>query len=332
MKIFTYNEIDSTQWQELLDKSSTASYFQSRECYDFYCRLSFLTPFLIGVSEDGQLTGLVCGYIISDGNAIKRFFSRRAIVPGGLLLAEDISEVALIALLDELKRQLTDKAIYIEIRNYNDYTAYRASIESAGFIYKPHLNFRVNTPDVETAFKNLNTTKRRDVRLSLKQGAEILLVNNTEDVQVYYKILKQLYQEKIKTPLFPLEFFEKLALSDAGRLFVVKYQHEIIGGSVCVAFDNKTLYEWFVCGRDGELKNIFPSTLATWAAIEYAAANKFEKFDMMGAGKPEEGYGVRQFKSEFGGELVEHGRFLYINNPLLYKTGEFAIKMLRKIK
>ena len=195
MKILTYNEIDSTQWQKLLDKSSTASYFQTRECYDFYCQLSFLTPFLIGVSEDGQLRGLVCGYIISDGNAIKRFFSRRAIVPGGLLLAEDISEVALTTLLHELKRQLTNKAIYIEFRNYNDYAAYRKVIESAGFIYKPHLNFRVNTPDVETAFKNLNTTKRRDVRLSLKQGAEILLVNKAEEVQAYYKILKQLYQE-----------------------------------------------------------------------------------------------------------------------------------------
>ena len=107
---------------------------------------------------------------------------------------------------------------------------------------------------------------------------------------------------------------------------------EIIGGSVCVAFDNKILYEWFVCGRDGVYKNIFPSTLATWAAIEYAATNKFEKFDMMGAGKPEEGYGVRQFKAKFGGELVEHGRFLYVINPLLYKTGEFAIKMLRNTK
>ena len=52
----------------------------------------------------------------------------------------------------------------------------------------------------------------------------------------------------------------------------------------------------------------------------------------MGAGKPDENYGVREFKEKFGGELVEYGRFIRINNPLLYKLGTSALSILKQIK
>ena len=83
---------------------------------------------------------------------------------------------------------------------------------------------------------------------------------------------------------------------------------------------------------DGQVKNVFPSTLATWAGIEFAALNGFKRFDMMGAGKPDEGYGVREFKSKFGGELVEHGRFLCICQPTLYKLGKYIISIIKGTK
>jgi len=50
----------------------------------------------------------------------------------------------------------------------------------------------------------------------------------------------------------------------------------------------------------------------------------------MGAGKPDEDYGVREFKSKFGGELVNYGRFIRINNPFYYKLGELGLKILYK--
>ena len=52
----------------------------------------------------------------------------------------------------------------------------------------------------------------------------------------------------------------------------------------------------------------------------------------MGAGKPNEDYGVREFKSKFGGELVEFGRFERINNHFLYLIGKTGLKILKKFK
>lgn len=323
------SDINPVQWNELVTKSATASFFQTPECYDFYKSLTFLKPFFFGVSENGKLLGIACGYVIADGNFIKRFFSRRAIIPGGLLLDNALSENILMEFLQFISTELLNEAIYIEIRNFNDFAPYRSIFETSDFRYQPHLNFHVETPNVEAALKKLNRTKRRYVKLSQNEGAECLETTDKEEINRFYKLLLQLYTVKIKTPLFPLDFFEKLVLIPNGKLFVVKFKDEIIGGSVCVMLPENTVYEWFVCGLDGKYKNVYPSTLATWAGIEYAATNGYAYFDMMGAGKPDESYGVREFKSEFGGELVEHGRFLYICKPNLYKVGRFAIKFIK---
>jgi lipid II:glycine glycyltransferase (peptidoglycan interpeptide bridge formation enzyme) len=40
--------------------------------------------------------------------------------------------------------------------------------------------------------------------------------------------------------------------------------------------------------------------------------------------------GVCDFKMEFGGELVEYGRFLCVRKPLLYKIGEFGVSLLKR--
>ncbi|MEA4935656.1 MAG: GNAT family N-acetyltransferase [Paludibacter sp.] len=323
------NRIDVSLWTDLIRENDTASFFQTPECYHFYASLSFLKPFIYAVSENDKLVGVMCGYIISDGNVAKRFFSRRAIVPGGLLLHANISSVALQCLLNEATTQLKNKAIYLEIRNYNDYSAFRPTIEAAGFIYNAHLNFHVATPDVELTLKQLNATKRRDIKLSRNEGAEWIESRDPDDVKEYYKILHDLYINKVKTPLFPSEFFEKLVQMENGKFFVIKYKNKVIGGSVCVALPGVALYEWFVCGLDGKIKNVYPSTIATYAAIAYAANNGFQRFDMMGAGKPNEAYGVREFKSKFGGRLLEQGRFLFVNKPRLYKLGNWMVKKMK---
>ena len=330
MKVYnTFSEIDRTQWQELVVQSPTASFFQTPECYEFFSTFSFLTPFVFGVSENDKLVGILSGYVTSDGNIIKQYLSRRAIVSGGALLDISISQKALEKLLITATETLKRKAIYLEIRNYTDYSGYKVSFQAVGFQYTPHLNFHVATTDVDSSLMNLSTTRRREIKLSIKAGALWSETNDPEDVRTYYAILLDLYKTKVKTPLFPLEFFEKLVQQSFGKLFVIKRDNQIIGGSVCVVLSGRIIYEWFVCGLDGQVKNVFPSTIATWAAIEYAATNGYACFDMMGAGKPDDGYGVRDFKSKFGGDLVENGRFLYQINPFLFKIGKIAVRIMR---
>lgn len=308
------------------------NWFQSDECLNFYKSLSFVEPFECSVERGGVIKGRVVGYVQKDGGRVKRFLSRRAIINGGPMLADDITDAELQALLDSCMQRLKGRVIYMEIRNFDDYDIHRNAFEKCGWRYEPHYNFHIDTSSLDVVVANLGKSRKRDIRTSLRDGATISEAETFEDVKSLYGILSNLYSTKVKTPLFPFEFFEKLYCSDWGKVFVVRLDGEIVGGTVCVC-GRDTIYEWFACGEDGISKSVFPSTLATYAGIKYAAENGYKRFDMMGAGAPGDGgYGVRDFKAKFGGELVEHGRFRCIINPILYELGTLGVRILKKLK
>ena len=333
MKIITAaNEIEEFQWSDLVQSSKVASWFQTPEAYRFFDSLSFLEAFCVAVESDGVLKGLVVGFIQKDGGKLKQFLSRRAIINGGPLFSEDIEDEELTVLLTATKDILKRKAIYIETRNFNDYSQWRSVFKKCGFLYEPHYDIQVDTTTMDVVNSNIGKSRKRDVRVSLRDGASIVEKPTKQQVEDYYLILSELYKNKVKTPLFPFDFFEKLFQLSDSYFLLVEYSDKIVGGTVCVGLKGKALYEMFACGQDGVYKNIFPSELATFSGIQQAVNNGYPVFDMMGAGKPDDGgYGVRDFKAKFGGELVEYGRFRYICNPFLYKIGILGVKILKRL-
>nr|MCR5040144.1 aminoacyltransferase [Bacteroidales bacterium] len=303
----------------------------TQEAYAFFDELSFLEAFAYGVESEGQLKGLVVGYIQKDGGKLKQFFSRRAIIIGGPLLSEDIEEEELKTLLQSVKQALVNKVVFIETRNFNDYGIWRTAFMNCGFDYNPHLNFHVRTESLEVAQSGIGKHRWRYIRVSLRDGANLVDHPNQNQLVEFYSILKHLYHTKVKTPLFPYEFFTKLIELENAHFFLVDYEGKVIGGSVCVAMPGRAVYEWFVCGNENYRKGIRPTSVATWFGLEYAANNGCPLFDLMGAGKPNEPYGVRDFKAEFGGKLVEHGRFVYLNKPFLFWIGKLGVKIMKKL-
>lgn len=330
-KVVEIQSIVQLAWDGLVRTSSVANWFQTREAYEFYDGLSFLEAFALGVEEQGCLKGVVVGAIQKDGGTIKRFFSRRAILTGGPLLADDITEDALTLLLDALKSRLKRKAIYVEMRNFNDYSPWRSVFERCGFAYEPHYDIWVDTSTMEAVNEHLGKSRKRDIRVSLRDGASLVSHPSLEQVREYYAILLDLYTTKVKTPLPSVEFFEKLLDVASSAFLLVEYERRIVGGTVCVGLEGQALYEMYACGQDGTFKNIFPSELATFAGLQYAAENGYPRFDMMGAGKPDDGgYGVRDFKLKFGGELKEFGRNRFVCSRWLYGIGKLGVKIMKR--
>lgn len=336
MRVVAYNDIDRAAWSALVRESRTGTWFQMPEAYNFFAsQPELFKPFAIGLENDGRLRAVCCGYVTVEKSAIKQFLTRRAIIIGGPCFADDATDDEVAVLMNAVRKELKSKAIYVETRNFNDYSRWKEAFTKAGFSYQPHLNFHVDTSSVEVVEANLGKSRKRDIKTTIRDGAFIIEQPTIEQVREYYVILENLYRTKVKTPLFPLSFFETLWRNKDGRFLLVgldtNHGVEIIGGTVCVAQEGKCLYEWFVSGRDGEWKSIFPSSYATYAGIKYAAEHNMPRFDMMGAGKPDEAYGVRDFKARFGGTEVEYGRFLCVTKPLLYKLGTIAVKFLKKI-
>ncbi len=382
-------DIDRRAWSRLVAESQTGTWFQSPDAYDFFASLPELFDvFAVGIAdcrlknEDCKLRAICVGYVTKEKNALRQFFTRRAIIIGGPCLADDCTleevETLMRAVRSHLRFKIADcrmgggknnkfsifnvqcalrTPIYIETRNFNDYSQWREAFETAGFAYQPHLNFHVDTSSPEIVETNLGKSRKRDIRTTVREGVTIVELTNervkelgnervSELVSEFYAILQRLYRTKVKTPLFPLSFFQALAKHPDGRFLLTEYQGRIIGGTVCVAFQKSPMsnlqstnttpagvvYEWFACGEDGVYPHIFPSCYATYAGIRYAAEHGCPRFDMMGAGKPGKDYGVRDFKAKFGGKEVEHGRYMCVLRPMLFKIGTIGVRILKHLK
>lgn len=331
MQIRIITEVDEefrNRWDKFVLEHPNGNFFQSPAAFNFFRSVENHQPFVITASEKDELKGILSGIIMKEPG-IKGFFSKRCIVWGGpICKIDDLCQL----LIDELNEFVKKKAIYTEFRNLFDVTDLNDYFIKSGYELEDRINFIVDIESIEINKKKLNENRRRQINKSLKSGVEIVSPKEIREVKEFYSILKKLYKEKVRKPLPSFEFFKEFfEQKDFGKYLLVQYQGKIIGGIMSPIYKD-TIYEWYVCGLDTEFKEQSPSVMATWAAIEYAANNGLKYFDFMGAGKPDDEYGVREFKSKFGGKEVRYGRYIRVNNKLLYNIGKLGIKVMSRFK
>ena len=337
-RILTYDEINPLAWQKLVDESPYATWFQTQEAYQFYAaNKQEMTPFACGIERDGELRAVCVGYVTREKSSFKQYFTRRAIIIGGPLIADSANEEDVARMLYTIRHPdvlitvstfcptWRNLPIYIETRNFHDYSRWKEVFEAYGFRYQPHLNIQVTCDAAHT----MSEQRRRQVKKAISNGATICEAQLEQEIRDWYQILQQLYREKVRTPLFTEEFFLEFYRKGWGKYLLVKHEGKVIGGMMCPILESRAIYEWYVCGLDEDYREQYPSVMATYAAIEYAKEYGLPLFDFMGAGKPDANYGVRDFKKEFGGEVVEHGRFLCIRKPILYAIGKLGVRILK---
>jgi serine/alanine adding enzyme len=280
--------------------------------------------------EEGIEKGRLAGLLFSD-SGIKGYLSRRCIVWGGPVIPDDVLDKNKVSkiLINSLLHKLKGKAIYIEFRNLFDCSGFHSLFTDFGFQFSEHLNF-INLLDNEISVKKrISVSKLKQIKKSLNAGAEIVDSKDELEIGDFYKLLYDLYKTKVKTPLPRLDYFLNLLKYNIGVFLLIKFQNKIIGGLMGGVY-NEVIYAIYACGEDGKYKDVYPSVLANWAGLEYGLKNDLKYFDFLGAGKPNEDYGVREFKSKFGGELVNYGRYKLILNKPLYLLGEMGLKLMKK--
>ncbi|MET2984891.1 peptidoglycan bridge formation glycyltransferase FemA/FemB family protein [Aureibaculum conchae] len=330
MKLLINEGVRRDKWTNLLENSQYSNPFHTESFYNFYNSIEEFSADVFALEENDQYTALVV-VTIQKELGVKGYFSRRGIIYAGPVFTNN-SESTSTALLKGVFNYYRKKLIYIESRNNFDYSAFKNHFGKLGFNYVPWLNFHLNTKELASMKKVMSSSKLRQIKKSIKNGAHWAEAKSEKEIKYFYAILSDLYKNKVKKPLFPEEFFIEFFRKNVGKCLLVYKGNTVIGGIICPILKNKIIYEMYVCGLDQEYKHLYPSSMATWAAMEYAVQNNIALFDFMGAGSPDEDYGVREFKSRFGGEQVEHGRFMKIINPFLFKIGSIGVKVLAKIK
>jgi len=332
MRVLVDNDVSKEQWESFYLSNFFSSPFQSYSFYSFFNSIEGLSAKVFACEENNQILAL-CVVSLQKEKGIQRFFSSRAIVYGGPLLCVNNPKVNDI-LIKHIKFFYKKKAIYIEFRNLLDYSKDKLVFIENGFNYLCYQNYLINI-NIDF-FQKFNSEKRRQIRKSINLGVKLSVATQVEEIIQLYEILYNVYRLKAKKPLpnvnFFLSLFNYFMIYRIGFVTLVKNeQNTIIGGSFCLV-DNNTTYDWFRCGLDKEYKDFYPSTLAAYAGMKFGFDMGCNTFDFMGAGLKGEKYGVREFKSQFGGQLVEFGRFIYIHNPFLYKLGKVGLNVLKLLK
>ncbi|WP_179830143.1 lipid II:glycine glycyltransferase FemX [Spirosoma fluviale] len=260
------------------------------------------------------------------------FLSSRNIIWGGPIVLGKSMDV-----MEGLLRFYTKNApssIYTQVRNLVDTDKYKALFNKYGFEYEDHLTILVDLTRSEAdLWKGVHTKRRNQIRRAEKEGCFVEQPHSIEALQACYSILQEVYQ-RAKLPLPDFSHFESLLhQSDERsglRLFTVIWEGKIIGCMLCLAHGD-WLFDYYA-GAYSHFYKKYPNDLLPWAVFCWARKNGFRYFDFGGAGKPDVPYGVREYKKQFGGELVCYGRYERHSYPKLFVLAKFSLLLWRKLK
>jgi lipid II:glycine glycyltransferase (peptidoglycan interpeptide bridge formation enzyme) len=232
-----------------------------------------------------------------------------------------------------MEASLRGKAIYFEVRNFHDFQFLRPAYEKSGWRYLPYLNvlLPLEGKSPREVLAGMKYNRRRELKLAQQYGAAGRLAQSEEEVRELYRILVELYRERVKVPLPQVDYFLSLYRSSTGKVFVVEHEQRLIGGAFCLCLEGQGIYTKYYCGIRDYHPKIISTHLAVWAAVEYGLQCGAKRLDFMGAGLKDREYGVRTYKMQFGGELVEHGRFVKMLDPWLYQIGKTGLSIMRKL-
>jgi len=321
------HKINNQKWEDFVINHPEGNFFQTPSYIEFVSEIENIDPVVLFALDKNEIIGVLCGTLQKEGSKIKAYFSRRLIIEGGPLVKNHDREISEL-LISEITKLYSDKTIFIEFRNLFSQKDIETYLTKKKYVYTAYLNVVICTEkkSLEEIISLMTYNRRREIRMSLKNKASYCEARNENDVVQLYSILNELYKSQVNRPLPSLSFFLSIYKLSKGKVFIVLHNNKIIGGSFC--FHSPNVYTLYYCGLRKYNKKVFPTHLAIIAAIDYSIKNSLKYVDLMGAGIKNKKYGVREYKKQFSGNLVEYGRYIRINKPILYFIGKIGIKLL----
>lgn len=328
------NNIDLSMWREFVKGHPKSSVFQTPEMYEVYKQTPNYVPLIfMAIHENGSCIGILLACIISEGEGVIGKFSSRSIIQGGPLVKDDDLEICN-RLLQEYNMYVSDKAVYTQIRNQYDNLSLNDAFQCNGYVFESHLNFIINTEyEDKTIWNKIGKSRKSHIKKAYSNGLIVeCYANDKIDCNLItqgYLIIKEVYHNA-RLPLASIDLFMNMSKSGNLVLFVVKYNNIIIGCRFALAYNN-ILYGWYA-GSYSLYYSKFPNDILIWETLKWAHYNNYKWFDYGGAGNPNKPYGVRKFKSQIGGDLVNFGRYECVHKEIKYKIGVLAYRIFKLYK
>ncbi len=328
-------DLPEDQWRTFVDRHPQGNIFHTPEMFQVFSQVEGYQPLLwAAVYEDGRIAALFLPVFVTL-NPLLGPLTRRAIVYGSVLCSPEADSCqALSMVLKSYLRLNKQKCLFTELRNVSSMEAEQPVFREHGFTYQPYLNYLIDlSRPTREVFLNIGARTRKNIKRGLNKN-DVLVKEVTDAGQIgeCFNLLSQTYQAA-KVPLTPLSMFEA-----AFRLLypkkLVRFTLAYIDGhpaavSVELLYKN-VMYGWFG-GMDRAYGKYNPNEMLMWHLLKWGTENGYRLYDFGGAGKPDEEYGVRDFKAKFGGELVSYGRNVYVHRPGLLWVSQQGYQVIRNL-
>ncbi len=327
--------IPQEDWSEFILKNPLGTLFHTPQMNGVFANTKGYFPLSLSVTDgNGKIMAMLNAVIMKETNRFLEPFSGRSIMFGGPVFENTNSgHEAVLFLMKEYNAVSEKQALYSEIRNIYDMSEFNHLFNQCGYLLEDHLNFLIDLKRPENEiWSDINRSMRKNINKARKNGVLIKEVTEKEKIKVFYNFLKNTYH-KAKKPIMDLSYFEAIydLLVPAGmaKFHLAEYKNEYIGGRVTLMYKN-IVYAHYVSTSD-EYKHLNPNAFLNWEIIRWGINNGFHEFDFGGAGNPQEEYGVREFKRQFGGRPVNYGRYRKIHSPTKAKIVDIGFGLYRKI-
>jgi serine/alanine adding enzyme len=312
---FRFVQPSNEIWNEYVLSHPHGNIFQNDYLGSVYRKTKNHESFCIAVTDSNDTILAGMQIIIIKELGILGALSARAIIQGGPLFEDSEDGIAVAKVLmryyDDIAKK---KVLYTEIRNMWDTSRHLSLFCNNGYTYEPHLNYINNLG--KDQFKKVSKKRRYGITKAQRNGVIVEEIESEELIPTMYRFLKETYSNA-RLPIVDISFFitlfDLLRPKGLAKAFLAKHENNYIGTIVVLLYKND-IYD-LCAGASREHLHLYPNDMLPWHIMEWGLKNGYAVFDFGGAGNPEEEYGVRDFKKQFGGELVNFGRYKKVHSP-----------------
>ena len=325
------------QWDEYIQSHEKGTIFHTVGMYEVFSGTPKCRPWAMAVTNtDGAIVAMVSAVRVETlGGIASRFASRSILYAEPICDETDEGQAALELIIKAHDKAMKGQVLFTEIRPNFQQKQEFAALSNQGYTYNDYLNYvvalDVDSGETATLLRNASSSCRKQIRKCAERGVTINVETTDDSIDELYRLVQFSYARS-RVPLADKELFHRaLAIlgSEIVEIRLAKFKNETVAAGIVLKF-KEVVYAWY--GGSYRLPGLAPFAALTWDEIESGAREGYRFYDFGGAGWPDEDYGPRDFKSKFGGQLVDYGRYKKVDSPMKLKAATSVFGLLKQFK
>lgn len=335
MSIEILRTLPEMTWRRFVDEQPTGNVFHTPEMYSVFAEAGGHKPTMWAAVDDckGLLSLMFPVQVTLWGGLLNRLTTRSIAYGSVLCVPGPEGKKALGLLLQVYKKEVEGRALFSEFRHLSDLSDLQPVLTEHGFGYEDHLNYLIDLDRfAEEVLQSIGRRTRKKIRKGLRDGlVQVIEVTERSELDEWYATLQKTYAHA-QVLLADCSLFEAafdiLHPKGMAKFLIARVNGEPAACSVELVYKD-TIYGWYG-GSDRDYSKYHPNEMLMWHVLEWGANNGFRVYDFGGAGRPDEEYGVRDFKAKFGGELVCYGRSICAHAPRFLWLSKYGYHLARR--